>query len=257
MAKIIKREKEYYVQFYGNGLLFEKYAGADKATAEKVLKEIETSLPNGAMSNFVPDQGLDGFYDQFKRFFQRKYSESTMNEFEAAYELFLDHLKRDKVGIKKLSGITPKVLGAYQLSLAKRIEKDEANFQIFLLSRMFDFAITKAYLNDNPAFHIMPLDVKAIKGLKISACQKKLKDANSNEELLIKFISGDTSVSERLKLVKWKMIRDLDLKNALVLKLLNAQVPLAKIFDIFDIDNIRDLKIYAGWKKGQKEKVRS
>jgi hypothetical protein len=251
MAKIIKRNSEYYVQFYGNGLLFEKYAGNDRDAAEKILNEIETSLPAGAMSNFVPDQDIAAFGAQFQKAFHKNFNETTATEFRNAYGAFTAYLKAHQPQVVKLSGVTPKLLQDYQAHLAGQSANDEVDYQIFLLRRMFEFAITKAYLNDNPAIHVKLKGHRPTGKPSESLIAKKLEGANSSEELIAKFLLGDTSVSERLKLVKWKMVRDKDLRDALVAKLLNAQVPLMKVFEIFDVQDIRALKPYCGWVKTQ------
>jgi len=251
MAKIIKRNNEYYVQFYGNGLLFEKFAGSDRANAEKILNEIETTLPAGAMSNYVPDQDLNAFGAQFQQAFQKKFNDTTATEFRNTYAAFLAYLRKSAPKIKKLSGVTPKVFEGYQLHLAGQGAPEEVDYQIFLLRRIFEFAITKAYLNDNPAFHVRPKGKMPEGKISDSLILKKMGHANSSEELIIKYLLGDTSVSERLKLVKWKMIHDKELKDALIAKLVNAQVPLMKIFEIFDVPDIRALKPYCAWTKAQ------
>lgn len=247
MTKIIKRNDGYYVQFYGNGLLFEKFAGKDRALAEKLLKEINDSLPQGAMSNFVPDQALTVFFDHFLKAFSRKYSETTLGQLRASYEALCAFAAKKAPGVTTLSGITPKVIEAYREYLCLEYLPEDINFQLFLLRCLFDFAISKMYLIDNPTTHIKPLQTHRPVVISQTALSAKLKDANASEELIIKYLLGDTTVSERLRLLKWKLIRDQQLKDALVEKLLKAQVPLIKIYQIFDVEDIRELKPYAGW----------
>src|SRR6185295_7912544 len=89
MAEIIKREDEYYVRFYGNGLLFEKYAGRDRARAEALLKEITDSLPQGAMSKVVLDKDLEAFFREFQEFAAEHLNAVSAGYFNETIEHFL------------------------------------------------------------------------------------------------------------------------------------------------------------------------
>ncbi|HLF17529.1 MAG TPA: phage integrase SAM-like domain-containing protein [Candidatus Omnitrophota bacterium] len=248
MAKIIKRGDEYFVQFYGNGLLFEKYAGKDKERAQKLLLEIESSLPQGAMSNVIPDQDIGIFFNQFLQEAQRNHPPATFEHFKKAIERFGKFLKEKLPRETKLSRITPNVAEQYRDCLREKGEgPPEVNFQLFLLQCVLDFAIKKSYLNDNPLLHVKALALKAPAVMAEKELREYQRVANSKEQLVLRYLIGEAMLDERFKLLKWSDFKDERLRNAFIKKLLDSHVPLVKIYEIFRPDDIEQLKAYTGW----------
>ena len=158
MAEIIKRGDEYFVCFYGNGLLFEKYAGKDKSHAQKILKEIKDSLPQGAMSNVVPDVEIDIFLDQYLTAAKKNHTAVTCQRFKGVAEDFKQFMTQKFSPGTKLSKVTTNVIEQYRDGLRQEgREAQEINFRLFLLGNILEHAIKKMYLNDNPMLHVRPL----------------------------------------------------------------------------------------------------
>ena len=214
-----------------------------------MLQEIESSLPKGAMSNYVPEKSLADFIRELSWSFSRKYAPPTLKEYEAAFARLRDFLEAPPRNIKSLSGINPNIMESYRRELEASVDPDEIDFQFFLLKSAFDFAIAKSYMSHNPLIYLKRAEYDEgilTKGLDLA---EKTKRAGSAEELVIQYLRDEPRANERLKLLKWNMLRDDQLKAALVAKLMKAQVPLERLVEIFAIENIRELKPFAGWSR--------
>jgi len=245
MARIIKRKDEYFVEFYGNGLRFEKYAGKDEEKARELLKEIETSLPNGAMSNVIPDQDIDHFFDEFLREAKNTYALSTYQYLQSVlgqFSLFLKHTS--KLDQKKLSVVTPQVMEQFLGYLSEKNKSaTDANFQFFLMSCVLDYALKKGYLNDNPSLHIPFLkDGVRLETFGMDELKEFDLNATGAEKKVSEYLLGAELPGSELKSVCWADLHNHKLRNSFVQVLLIKKVPLFKIFEILKIEDIEQLK---------------
>jgi len=242
MAKIVKRGDNYYIEFYGNGLLFEKYAGPDEARAQKILKEIEDSLPEGAMSNVIEDQNIDSFLEEFLTAAKHRYSRLTYAQFADVAET-LKRFLESYIDAEKLSKLTPKIIHSFQEQLNEGgSDAIDVNFQLFLVSCILDFAVKKGYLNDNATLHIPALEAPKPELLSEEGLNSLLSGASSDEKKIIEFLLQQAPPSEETKAVKWNDFENHELRTAFVDNLLKRGVPLFKIFELLDVDDIRELK---------------
>ncbi|MCA9406900.1 MAG: hypothetical protein KC684_10200 [Candidatus Omnitrophica bacterium] len=155
MGKVVKINGEYYVEFYGNGLLFRKKAGTDRALAEKILAEIEATTPQGVMDVPALDVEISILDGEYRAYVQEYCPPQTQQRFLTVLDDFLMFLKEDFPQITTLSGLTPKIIEAYKVRLIKNnLKEHSVNFVLLLLRNIFEFTIMKSWLNDNPTLHL-------------------------------------------------------------------------------------------------------
>jgi integrase len=156
MGNIKKVGDNYFVEFFGNGLLFQKYAGPDKSKAEEMLAAIEESLKKEGTSIFVvKEKDYEAFYNEFLNDAQNIYTRKTFIRFQQALDHFSQFFQKRYPGAK-LRYVTPSVIEEYKLYLVRdlKIRPRLVDFTLFLLRFIFDSAIKPGYLNDNPTLHV-------------------------------------------------------------------------------------------------------
>jgi len=250
MAKIIKRGKEYYVQFYGNGLLFEKYAGKNKEEARRILKDIENSLPDGAMSCVIFDQVVDFFLDEYLGYSLSKNTLLTHQQFVKVVCELKRFINQELPNIKKLSQLTPKVIQDFCdfLNITKN-DPLEVNFILFLASTLMDYAVNRGYINDNPFLHVRMMYQQGILSQSvgdIGELENRLSGFNDQEKVIYAYLLGERNDVQRIKKIKWVDIKDKTLREAYIYRLIKRGVSLFKIYEILGPDDIGWLKPFVG-----------
>jgi len=162
--QIVKIGDEYFVEYYAQGLKFQKKGGRDYAHAQKVLEKIVASLPSDIRELYiVPEHTVEDFIVTFIQFAEHEFPFKTFKRYEQSAHHFEAFIKKFYGAQTKLKTITHKVVEEYRLDLGKR-EGDSLkrrkliNFTLFLIRDMFDYAIKERYLNDNPTLHIKLFD---------------------------------------------------------------------------------------------------
>ena len=158
MGKIIKIGDQYFVEFIGNGLLFQKLAGQDKLKAEQMLKDIEESLVKEETDIFiVKEMGYREFCQKLMKHIEENFALKTQTRLLSAWNHFYSFLERNYPNLTKLKEITPAVIEQYKAELMKELSSKKErliSFTVFLLRVMFEFAVKSRGLNDNPTLHV-------------------------------------------------------------------------------------------------------
>jgi len=247
MAEIIQRNDEFYVRFYGNGLLFEKYAGSDRSRAEAILKEITDSLPNGAMSHVKPAKTIEEYFHEFKELNRAQLAASSRRLFADAGERFLSFARSHLKPGATLAAVTPKVVEDFRNALKSGGETPlEANFQLYLLRCILDHAVTKGYLGDNPTLHVRFLKTETPPILDPAELKSLEKAAKGKEKIILDYLAGAIPLGEKLKGIRWSDLAHEGLRNNFINKLLQDRVPLTKVYENLQMDDISLLKPFIG-----------
>jgi len=161
MGRIFKIKGEYFVEFYGNGLRFQKKAGRSKKEAEQKLKDIEESLSSTALKGDIQRVDVKLFLKTYEEYAAQVYSPRSLHRFILTMQHFDQFLTNLFESPLKLSLITPKVIEDYKYFLMQEAKKRTPavktqiiNFTLYLLREIFEYAIVLGWLNDNPTLHI-------------------------------------------------------------------------------------------------------
>ncbi len=167
MGQIRKIGNDYYVEFYGNGLLFQKKAGGDLLVAEEMLKSIESQMTNTQVGKETTHIAISDFFENYLQYSLRISTRITFDRFQSTVQHFKKYLKEHYPRLERLYEVTPKVIESYRVFLIKsqgkyrcHVTERIINLTLFLLKNTFDVAIAKGHLNDNPCQHVKFLAVK-------------------------------------------------------------------------------------------------
>lgn len=264
MGKIIKIGDQYYVEFVGNGLLFQKLAGTDKSAAEKMLKDIEESLKKEETDIFKPkEMDYEDFCGKFIQYSSKEYPPKTHERLASALQHFNRFLKRDYPNLVKLKDITPSVIEHYKVRLSKEFplkKENLINFTLFLLRVVFEYTIKVRGLNDNPTLHLkMKMQQGRFDRLKYNRdfaeqiLKENLKYQSIGQQILDK---GLVQNSEKLKIDinikhhgKDVRINHIFLRHVFALNLLDQGLSLFDVFKILKLNDIARVMVYAPYEK--------
>ena len=163
MGQVRKIDGEYYVEYYAQGLLFRKKGGKTLEGAERLLKQVEDSLPDPHRWYKTREDKLDDIFINFLKLIESQGSPATHVRFEHLTKDFRRFLALNFPDYQLISHITPRVLSRYVRHLSEEFKtKNERqkirhiNFRLVLLSEIFYQAINWGALNDNPVLHMKP-----------------------------------------------------------------------------------------------------
>ena len=156
MAEIIKINNCYFVEYYGNGLLFRKQAGRDRLQAEAVKEAIERSLSETAVPDSIRNAVMADFHQQFLVYVSACHTPRTAGRFSSELTRFKKFLEDHGRDVKYVRDLTPKVLVDYYQFLVhtKKVNEHEYNLSKILLSEFFSYSIGRGAVNDSPLLHI-------------------------------------------------------------------------------------------------------
>lgn len=159
MAQIIKIDDEYYVEYWAQGLRFQKKGGKDLAHAQKLLDEIKASVPEKIEDVYtVRDDAFTHVAKAFKEYANTNLPAPTARRLIDALNHFINYIETDGESTR-ISQITPKRINDYYLHLkeveAKRgvVKPKVVDLTLILLRIFFDWVISHGALNDNPTLH--------------------------------------------------------------------------------------------------------
>lgn len=256
MGKIIKIGDQYFVEFTGNGLLFQKLAGPDKSKAEKMLEDIEESLVKEETDIFVVKEiDYKEFCQKLTKYIEESFALKTQMRLLSVWSHFHSFLDRNYAHLTKLKEITPAVIEQYKSELVKELSsKKESliNFTIFLLRVVFEFAVKIRGLNDNPTLHV-----------KINYGKRKFDRTIYNtefaEKLIIQYPAYQSKATEiltkgRNEGLDFKMEKKFNsyfFHHIFVLNLLDKGLTLMDVFKILELKDIARVMIYAPYEKSR------
>ncbi len=252
MAKIIKVGDNYFVEFIGNGLLFQKLAGPDKSLADKMLKDIEESLRKEDVNIFqVKEMSYAEFSQKLTTYLTETFPLKTQKRLKSTWSHFDSFLKRNYPQLTKLREITPSVVEEYRVSLIKELSSENEriiNFTLFLLRVVFEFAVKCRGLNNNPTLHV-----------KMNFGQGQFDRAVYNVEFAEQLLKEHPQYQERGKEILqtgqgefFRITRGTDsyfLKHVFVLSLLDKGLTLLDVFKVLKLGDIARVMIYAPYEK--------
>lgn len=161
MAEIRKIGEKYFVEFFGNGLRFQKYAGDSPEAALFIKQKIEQATKEQGdiyRERFV---ALETFRDEFDASLPGKFSPKSRERISRATGHFFADIKAAEEGLHHLQDVTPRVVENYRGRLLRQLKDVSphrrlklANLTFFILEIMFDFAVRQGHLNDSPLLHI-------------------------------------------------------------------------------------------------------
>lgn len=160
MGRIIEVNGEYFVEFWGNGLRFQKKAGYSYAEAEAKLREIESSLAVTAPEIPVGSATCALFFERFREYSRQVHHPRTLCRFHDAAEHCLGFLESRIAAPYLLRRVTPRVMEDYKRALTEECEGRPAlvNLTLYLMNEVFHYAVALGWLNDNPLLHVRFVD---------------------------------------------------------------------------------------------------
>ncbi len=248
MARIIKINDEYYVEYFGNGLRFQKKAGSTKKDAEQLLEKITESLKKEGTDIFTVNiKDWAEFMDEYLKVTSHKFTVKSKERLNASLHHFNCFLHDHYPTIKNMPDITPKVIEAYKAHLIASIVTGEKrknnrliNFTIFCLREVLDFSVARGYLNDNPTLHVKMQKYENDGLCKVFSDDERLAFLEASDEnfqfVFELMLFTGLKVQEVINLRK----EHIDLKTRMIV--LNREIPLEiNIFEKLS-QNIGDLQ---------------
>ncbi len=163
MGNIRKIGREYYIEFIARGLKYQLKAGPGKSAAQKALKDIEAKIAAGEENIIARDVETEVFWEDYLRFAEVFHTPRSASRFRKVIGHFRCFLEKEGLKDARLSSLTPRVIEKYKTDLvghwkaSGRPNPDVVNFTLYLLRDIFEFALKKGCLNDNPLCHIRPV----------------------------------------------------------------------------------------------------
>lgn len=156
MGAVLKIGEDYYIEFTARGLKYQRNGGKDKASAVRLLEEIEAKIQKGEMSIVVIDVKVDNFFKELLVRIKNEEDPKTFSRYQAAIKYFQEFIHTSHSSDCKLSEITPSVMESYRIVLLENAgdrKSADLNLTLYLLRDVFDRAINYGHINDNPTYH--------------------------------------------------------------------------------------------------------
>ncbi|MGE0267545.1 MAG: tyrosine-type recombinase/integrase [Candidatus Omnitrophota bacterium] len=211
MGRILEINGEYYVEFYGNGLRFQKKAGPSYEEAVRKLKSIEESLETSALKVDPAAVTVDLFRERYLSFCEQVHPPKTAARFKQTLAHFMRFLEPHLSGDRYLPEITPRMIELYKESLLKQYpyRPHLVNFTLYLIRDILQYCITLGWLNDNPTLHTPFLKTSRKYSPRIySDGQIKALGSGLSEKdrLVFELLLGSGMTLDELKQLTWEHI---------------------------------------------------
>jgi hypothetical protein len=144
----------YYIDFTARGLLYSQVAGTHLEEAQKLLRQIEEKIAGGEALMIVRHIDLPDFYERFLSEANLQYPPQTVKRFVGVIKHFSGFLQRNFPQINQLAQLTPAVMEAYKVYLAKSQKPKIVNLTVLLIRDILEFGIKLGFINDNPCLHV-------------------------------------------------------------------------------------------------------
>ena len=154
MGRILKQGDFYFVEFFGNGLRFQKKAGTTQEEAEAKLKKIEQSVEASALDVSLATVTVDMFVERYIAFAREVHSAVTWTRYKEALAHFQKFLKTHLPDPGYMKAVTPRVLEEYKALLIQKAAARDVNLTLFLIRDILEYARSLRFLNDNPTQHL-------------------------------------------------------------------------------------------------------
>lgn len=148
MAKLRKRGKSYYIDYFKDGQRKRKSVGKSKATAEIVLKDLEVKLAREESGLFLREIRMEDFLVKIEAYFENHYKANTLVRYKGALRIF-----RDFLGTRieqRVSTFRPVDIEEYKQQRSAKIGNLTLNYELSMLKRIFKLAKLWEHAQHNP-----------------------------------------------------------------------------------------------------------
>lgn len=170
MATIRNINGEFYVEFYGNGLLFQKKAGPTVENALALKQHIEELNAVEGEKIVARNISWASFKDALDKALAGHYHHKSCERFDRAVSHFEEFLFVKSGAGPSMAAITPGLIEDYLNDLRKNLvaarQVHKYNFAVLVLKEIFDYSINLGFLNDNPCYHARFIKEEQRPGLK-------------------------------------------------------------------------------------------
>lgn len=155
MAHIVKISDEYFVEYWAQGLKFQKKGGPERAIAEALLQKIKQSVPENIEDIYrVRSDFFEDVVTAYDVYLKRNVHTITSNRLLAVVNDFRHYLCAQE-NAKTIQDVTPRIVNDYLKNHLAHGESEKwMAVRFHLLKLFFDYAIGFGAINDNPLLHL-------------------------------------------------------------------------------------------------------
>ncbi len=200
MARIYKRGKSWYIDIRVKGQRFRKKIGTSKKIAELALKDAEVKVAKDEFGFTKNDIGVEKLVERFLEYSKANHSPSTTTRYASTLAAFIAFLKEKYPKKRLLSQMGPEMVEQYKIWRRNAwvnpngtpVESEDdikgytrkgarsltINFELKVLTTLFNVAIDWGYLKENPTKKVKRLkitDSKQVRFLTEQECRRLLK----------------------------------------------------------------------------------
>ena len=235
MARIYKRTNVWYIDIRVKGQRVRRRVGSSKRIAELALKDAEVKIARDEFGFTHNDIAVEKLLEKYLDYSRINHAPSTTVRFSSVIENLREFLRQKYPRVTHLSQLTPEIIERYKMHRrdamvnpnGRRIESDEditehtrkgvrsrtVNFELKVLTNIFNVAINWGYIKENPTKKVKRLKVtdgSPVRFLTEKECQKLLV-ACPDDLYLIYFTFLNTGMRKsELENLEWS---DIDFKR--------------------------------------------
>jgi len=211
MGRILEINGEYFVEFFGNGLRFQKKAGRSYEEARLKLQSIEQSLETSALKVDPAAVTIDMFAGLYRSFCEQVHRPKSMNRYKQAIDHFLRFLEPQLSADRYLREITPRIIELYKENLVKEFpgRYHLINFTLYLIRDILQHSITLGWLNDNPTQHTPFIKYSKQKFPRVYSeghLEQIRSGLNEKEQQVLRFLVCCGMTPDELKKLSWEQV---------------------------------------------------
>ena len=205
MARIYKRGKSWYIDIRVKGLRYRKKIGASRKIAELALKDAEVKAARDEFGFTKNDIGVEKLIERFLEYSGVNHSPATTKRYASTLEAFKAFLNEKYPKNRLLSQMSPEIVEQYKIwrknswvnPNGRPVESEDQimgytrkgarsmtiNFELKVLTNLFNVAINWGYLRDNPTKRVKRLkvtDAKPVRFLTRRECKRLLAACPAN-----------------------------------------------------------------------------
>ncbi len=200
MARIYKRGNAWYIDIRVKGQRYRKKVGTSKKIAELALKDAEVKAAKDEFGFTKNDISIEKLVERFLEYSAANHSPATTTRYTSTLAAFSAFLKEKYPKKHLLSQMGPEIVEQYKIWRRNAwinpngtpVESEDdikgytrkgarsltINFELKVLTNLFNVAINWGYLKDNPTKKVKRLkitDSKQVRFLTVRECRRLLK----------------------------------------------------------------------------------
>ena len=206
MARIFKRNRNWYVDYNLDGKRIRKVIGRSKQIAQLALSDIEVKIAKRRAGFFVSDKKLADYIPQFLSHVRVHVKPSTTTRYVQIIGHLSDFLDTLEDPPAKLSQITPPLIEQYKLHRLGFVKPQTVNYELTCLHHFFRYAVEMKYIQSNPTQEIKKIrnpQRKAPRFLTQEEIARLLTKANPNLNNIIRFLLNTGLRWGELRSLEW------------------------------------------------------